>query len=164
MFRTGLVRSLFAVARVASKPATVVRCFSPLVTPTNGQLLRTVRSNARRFGSFTTGNLTSKEILARIDACGINDAGKEKVVADEVKKKNFSALREVGDVYVLERRMSDLDWLRNPRPRSWAFCATSRLLMRAICLASSQWAICTSSATGKRRCVLTSTFSNRDRS
>ena len=163
MFRTGLVRSLFAVARVASKPATVVRCFSPLVTPTNGQLLRTVRSNAPLFRSFATGNLTSKEILARIDACGINDAGKEKVVADEVKKKNFSALREVGDVYVLERRMSDLDWLRNPRPRSWAFCATSRLLMRAICLASSQWAICTSSATGKRRCVLTSTFSNRDR-
>ena len=91
------MRSLFAAARVASKPATVVRCFSPLVTPTNGQLFRTMRSNAPLFRSFATENLTSKEILTRIAACGINDAGKEKIIANEVKKKNFSALREVGD-------------------------------------------------------------------
>ena len=98
MFRTGLVHSLFAVARVASKPTTVVRCFSPLVTSTNSQLFRTTRSSMPLFRSFATENLTSKEILTRIAACGINDAGKEKIIANEVKKKNFSALREVGDV------------------------------------------------------------------
>ena len=49
--------------------------------------------------SFSMQPLTSKDILQRIDACGINDAGKEKIIAEEVKNKNFAALREVGDVY-----------------------------------------------------------------
>ena len=41
--------------------------------------------------------LTAKEMKAKIDACGINDAGKEKVINDEIKKKNFGAVRDLAE-------------------------------------------------------------------
>ena len=43
---------------------------------------------------FSTGNLSGKEILSKIEACGINDAGKEKLINEEVKKKNFQGIRD----------------------------------------------------------------------
>ena len=33
----------------------------------------------------------------KIDACGINDAGKEKIIAEEIKKKNFAAVRDLAE-------------------------------------------------------------------
>ena len=50
---------------------------------------------------FSSEMLTAKEMKAKIDACGINDAGKEKVINEEIKKKNFSAVRDLAEEYSL---------------------------------------------------------------
>lgn len=100
MFRTKLVRSLVAASRCVANPAAPIRCFSACTSRAYGLVNMNSYASTILSRSFSTQPLTSKEILQRIDACGINDAGKEKIIADEVKNKNFAALREVGDAYL----------------------------------------------------------------
>lgn len=86
--------------RNVAKPASVVRnlrvmtprCFSSV-----SYGLSTSQSMFMQRRMFSSEMLTAKEMKAKIDACGINDAGKEKVINEEIKKKNFGAVRDLAE-------------------------------------------------------------------
>lgn len=86
--------------RMCAKPAASVRTVS-FATPvavagfnraTNQWVNGTMN---RRY--FSTQALSGKDICAKIEACGINDAGKEAVIGEEIKKKNFAGLRDAAE-------------------------------------------------------------------
>ena len=45
---------------------------------------------------FSTESLSPNQIIQNIEECGINDAGKEKVLQTEIKKKNYDNLYNAG--------------------------------------------------------------------
>lgn len=104
MFRSKLVKSCAVAVRACAKPSMTVRTLS-FVTPVSSIRF----SNAsKQFIPYTVQQrhfssemLSGKDICAKIDACGINDAGKEAVVNEEVKKKNFAGLRDAAETYHL---------------------------------------------------------------
>ena len=100
MYRLKFIRSPAVALRNAAKPTTVVRQMS-MITPRSFSCLSYGVSSAqtrlmqKRF--FSSEMLTAKEMKEKIDACGINDAGKEKIIAEEIKKKNFAAVRDLAE-------------------------------------------------------------------
>ena len=86
--------------RVSAKPVANVRSlsfFAPrslsAINSTTNQWAHNTMS--RRY--FSAQALSGKEICAKIEACGINDAGKEAVIGEEIKNKNFAGLRDAAE-------------------------------------------------------------------
>ena len=100
MFRSKLIKSCVSAVRTCAKPAMSMRSFTIATTRatvcanTFNQSLA-VRGMDRRF--FSTQTLSGKDIRAKIEACGINDAGKEAVIGEEIKNKNFAGLRDAAE-------------------------------------------------------------------
>lgn len=49
---------------------------------------------------FSTESFSPNQIIQNIEECGINDAGKEKVLQTEIKKKNYDNLYSAGQQYI----------------------------------------------------------------
>lgn len=86
--------------RMSAKPAANVRALS-FVAPRSLSALNTPvhqwTRNAMSRRYFSAQALSGKEICAKIEACGINDAGKEAIIGEEVKNKNFAGLRDAAE-------------------------------------------------------------------
>lgn len=100
MFRTKLAKSCISAIRTVAKPVPTLKTMS-FVAPVTAVHINTINSMYSPYGVqrryFSTGNLSGKEILSKIEACGINDAGKEKLINEEVKKKNFQGIRDAAE-------------------------------------------------------------------
>lgn len=100
MFRNQLVKSVAAACRSLSRPAVSTRLFSISTI----RSMSVLPSSCTRFNAFSTQRRLFSEsassagdIKKRIEACTYNDAAKEKIIQEEAKRKNFSALRELGE-------------------------------------------------------------------
>ena len=95
MFRNQLVKSVTVACRSLSKPALSARLFSISTV----RSLSVLPSSYTHLNAFSESASSAADIKKRIEACTYNDAAKEKIIQEEAKKKNFAALRKLGEQY-----------------------------------------------------------------
>ena len=102
MFRNQLVKSVTVACRSLSKPALSTRLFS-ISTVRSLSVLPSSYTHLNAFSTqrrlFSESASSAADIKKRIEACTYNDAAKEKIIQEEAKKKNFAALRKLGEQY-----------------------------------------------------------------
>lgn len=106
MFRSKLIRSVVAAGRTVVKLAMTMRPLSLIpvrMYSTYGQFYSL--GIQQRF--FSTNLSSAADIKQRIEACTFNDAAKEKIISEEAKKKNFEALRELGEELIYSHSLSN---------------------------------------------------------
>ena len=96
MFRSRLIRSVVSASRMAVKPV-IAKCPLALVPVRMYGTYRPFNSFGMQQRFFSTDMSSAADIKQRIEACTFNDAAKEKIISEEAKKKNFEALRAVGE-------------------------------------------------------------------
>lgn len=96
MFRSKFIRSVVSVSRLSVKPV-IAKCPLSLVPVRMYGAYRPLNSFEMHPRFFSTDMSSAADIKQRIEACTFNDAAKEKIISEEAKKKNFEALRAVGE-------------------------------------------------------------------